>query len=212
MSNGTITKLFRGKNSYALLSLSNVALTGSTPLIIDGVTATDGMNIMLSNQTTPAQTGGYSFAISGGSYTFTLLTGQSLNTGTTYNGGQPFDFQVLQGNTNIGSWNYYDNGIIGVFNQYQTSGNSILHELVQVTPVSLNGGASSTATFTFVNTYTQLISLSPYVAASGTPTYIAFGNPTAQSVSAVTYNILNLSSTPVSSATLNLLVTGLNYV
>lgn len=212
MANGIITNLFTGKNSYALLSTSNVALTDATPLVIDGVTATTGMNIMLANQTTAAQTGGYNLTITGGAYTLTQLTGQNLNTGTTYNGGQPFDFQVLQGNANIGSWNYYDNGTVGVFNQYQTSGNDAVNELVQVSSFNLVGGASTTVTFAFAKTYTNITQLSPSVAASANPTFLQFGNPTAQSLTAITYNVINTSSNPISGATLNLLVSGVNYV
>jgi len=86
----------------------------------------------------------------------------------------------------------------------------IKNEIKSVANVSLNGGASSTVTFTgFTNTYTQFNSLVPSVAQSATPTFIFFGNPTAQSLTSVTYNILNLSPNPVVNATLQLAINGI---
>ncbi len=56
---------------------SNVPLTGSTPLVIDGYTVLNGDLLILGNQTTAAQNGEYSAAISGGSY---VLTANGLPT------------------------------------------------------------------------------------------------------------------------------------
>lgn len=55
-------------NAYAA---SNVPLTGSTPLVIDGHTVVNGDLLLLGNQTTASQNGEYSAAVSGGSYTLT---------------------------------------------------------------------------------------------------------------------------------------------
>lgn len=49
----------------------NVPLTGATPLTIGGVTATDGMRVKLTAQTSTAENGTYSVGISGGNYTLT---------------------------------------------------------------------------------------------------------------------------------------------
>jgi hypothetical protein len=54
--------------SYAA---SNVPLTGSTPLVIDGHTVANGDLLLLGNQTTASQNGEYTAAVSGGSYTLT---------------------------------------------------------------------------------------------------------------------------------------------
>ena len=50
---------------------SDVALTGSTPLVVDGYTALNGDLLILGNQTTASQNGEYSVAITGGSYVLT---------------------------------------------------------------------------------------------------------------------------------------------
>jgi hypothetical protein len=50
---------------------SNVPLTGSTPLVIDGYTVLNGDLLLLGNQTTASQNGEYTAAVSGGSYTLT---------------------------------------------------------------------------------------------------------------------------------------------
>jgi hypothetical protein len=59
------------KGPVAAYANSNVPLTGSTPLIIDGYTVLDGDLLLLAGQTTASQDGEYSAAISGGSYTLT---------------------------------------------------------------------------------------------------------------------------------------------
>ncbi len=56
---------------------SNVPLTGSTPLVIDGYTVLNGNLVLLGNQTTASQNGEYSVAITGGSY---VLTANGLPT------------------------------------------------------------------------------------------------------------------------------------
>jgi hypothetical protein len=50
---------------------SNVPLTGSTPLIIDGYTVQNGDLVILAGQSTASQDGEYSAAITGGTYTLT---------------------------------------------------------------------------------------------------------------------------------------------
>ncbi len=66
-------------------SLSNVPLTGSTPLVIDGITVADGNRLLLAAQTTASQNGIYEAAISGGSYTLTRAadadSGAEVNSG-----------------------------------------------------------------------------------------------------------------------------------
>jgi hypothetical protein len=59
------------KGPVAAYSNANVALTGSTPLVIDGYTVLDGDLLLLGNQTTASQNGEYAAAVSGGSYTLT---------------------------------------------------------------------------------------------------------------------------------------------
>jgi hypothetical protein len=54
--------------SYAA---SNVPLTGSTPLVVDGHTVANGDLLLLGAQTTASQNGEYTAAVSGGSYTLT---------------------------------------------------------------------------------------------------------------------------------------------
>ena len=50
---------------------SDVPLTGSTPLVIDGYTVLNGDLLLLANQTIASQNGEYSAAITGGSYALT---------------------------------------------------------------------------------------------------------------------------------------------
>jgi hypothetical protein len=59
------------KQAVHVLGSSNVALTGSTPLEIDGHTLNDGERVLLTGQTTASQKGIYDVAITGGSYTLT---------------------------------------------------------------------------------------------------------------------------------------------
>jgi hypothetical protein len=51
---------------------SNVPLTGSTPLVIDGYAVLNGNSLLLSNQTISSQNGVYTIAITGGTYALTL--------------------------------------------------------------------------------------------------------------------------------------------
>lgn len=59
------------KDAVNFYSDVNVPLTGSTPLVVDSGTLTDGMRLGLGNQTTGIQNGVYNVAISGGTYTLT---------------------------------------------------------------------------------------------------------------------------------------------
>jgi len=59
------------KQAVHALASSNVPLTGSTPLEIDGHTLLDGERVLLTGQTTATQKGIYVVGISGGSYTLT---------------------------------------------------------------------------------------------------------------------------------------------
>lgn len=62
------------KDAVNLLADTDVPLTGSTPLTIDSTTATNGMRIALTGQTTDSQNGVYDLAITGGTYTLTRST------------------------------------------------------------------------------------------------------------------------------------------
>jgi hypothetical protein len=57
------------KDAVNVLADANIALTGSTPLVIDGITVTNGMRIGLTGQTTGSENGIYAVAISVGTYT-----------------------------------------------------------------------------------------------------------------------------------------------
>lgn len=59
------------KGPVEAYAASNVPLTGSTPLVIDGYTVLDGNLLILGNQTTASENGEYSAAITGGTYTLT---------------------------------------------------------------------------------------------------------------------------------------------
>lgn len=50
---------------------TNVPLTGSTPLVVDGYTVADGDLLLLGNQTTASQNGEYTAAVTGGTYILT---------------------------------------------------------------------------------------------------------------------------------------------
>jgi len=57
------------KDSVSLLALTNVPLSGSTPLVIDGVTVTDQMRVGLVSQTDPTESGIYVVTVTGPTYT-----------------------------------------------------------------------------------------------------------------------------------------------
>lgn len=59
------------KGPVQAYATSNVPLTGSTPLVIDGYTVQDGDLLLLAGQTTASQDGEYSAAITGGTYVLT---------------------------------------------------------------------------------------------------------------------------------------------
>jgi hypothetical protein len=59
------------KGPVQAYAASNVPLTGSTPLVIDGYTVQNGDLLILAGQSTASQDGEYSVAISGGSYILT---------------------------------------------------------------------------------------------------------------------------------------------
>lgn len=62
------------KAAVNVIAKSDVPLTGSTPLTIDGHTLSDGYRILLVAQSTDSQNGIYDLAISGGSYALTRST------------------------------------------------------------------------------------------------------------------------------------------
>ena len=57
------------KQAANVLATVNVPLTGSTPLVVDSHTLSDGYRVVLTNQTTGTQNGIYTLAITSGSYT-----------------------------------------------------------------------------------------------------------------------------------------------
>lgn len=59
------------KDAVNALADANTTLTGSTPLVIDGLTLTNGMRVGLVGQTTASENGIYTVAITGGTYTLT---------------------------------------------------------------------------------------------------------------------------------------------
>lgn len=59
------------KDSVNVLADTNITLTGSTPLVIDGITITNNMRVGLTGQTIDTQNGIYKVTISGGTYTLT---------------------------------------------------------------------------------------------------------------------------------------------
>lgn len=58
----------------AAIATSNVPLTGSTPLTVDGYVVANGNRIILAGQTTPAENSVYTAAITGPTYTLTAIT------------------------------------------------------------------------------------------------------------------------------------------
>ena len=57
------------KDAVNALADSNIALTGTTPLTIDGITITNGMRVGLTGQTTASANGIYTMTITGPNYT-----------------------------------------------------------------------------------------------------------------------------------------------
>lgn len=62
------------KDAVNVLADADTALTGSTPLVLDGITITNGMRIGLVGQTAGAENGVYVAAITGPTYTLTRST------------------------------------------------------------------------------------------------------------------------------------------
>lgn len=83
------------KQAVHVLADSNVPLTGSTPLVIDGHTVIDGNRILLTNQSTATQNGIYVAAVPGNG-TYTLSRASDADVYTELNGAAVF---VEQGTT-----------------------------------------------------------------------------------------------------------------
>lgn len=83
------------KDAVNLLADSNVPLTGSTPLTVDGVTVTNGMRLGLIGQTTGSENGIYDASITGGTYTLT----RSFDANTSAEVTSGMNFKVIQGST-----------------------------------------------------------------------------------------------------------------
>lgn len=86
------------KDSVAVLSDVNVPLTGSTPLVIDGITVTDQLRIGLTGQTTGSQNGIYIATITGPTYS--LARSADANTSSAVTSGMFFN--VVQGTVYAG--------------------------------------------------------------------------------------------------------------
>ena len=71
------------KDAVVALKDTNLALTGSTPLVIDGITVVNGNRVGLVGQTTGAENGIYSVAISAGTYTLTRAGDANTSTEVT---------------------------------------------------------------------------------------------------------------------------------
>lgn len=67
------------KTAVNVISFSNIALTGSTPLSIDNHTLSDGYRVLLAGQSTDTENGIYDLAISAGSYTLSRSTDADAN-------------------------------------------------------------------------------------------------------------------------------------
>ena len=72
------------KDAVNVLADANIPLTGSVPLVIDGVTVTAGMRVLLTAQTTASQNGIYTIGISG---TYTLTRSTDANTSAAVTSG-----------------------------------------------------------------------------------------------------------------------------
>jgi hypothetical protein len=72
------------KDAVNVLADANIPLTGAVPLVIDGVTLTAGMRVLLTAQTTASQNGIYTMGISG---TYTLTRSSDANTSAAVTSG-----------------------------------------------------------------------------------------------------------------------------
>jgi hypothetical protein len=86
------------KDSVNVLADTNITLTGSTPLVIDGVTVTNNMRVGLTGQTLGTQNGIYKMTISGGTYT--LSRSSDANTDDEVTSG--LYFKVIAGSAYAG--------------------------------------------------------------------------------------------------------------
>ena len=101
------------KQAVNVLANSNIDLTGSTPLTIDGHTLSNGYRVLLIGQSTTTQNGIYDLAISSGSYTLTRSL--DADTDAELKGAAVF---VMEGNTYANtSWVQNNSYITGFANQ-----------------------------------------------------------------------------------------------
>ena len=82
------------KQAVHVLANSDVSLSGSTPLIVDTHTLSDGYRVLLTAQSTSSENGIYDLAISSGSYT--LTRSEDADTDAELKGAAVF---VMEGNT-----------------------------------------------------------------------------------------------------------------
>jgi hypothetical protein len=194
---------------YDLLSLVNIPLTGvvaSTP--VDGVPLEDGMKVTLLGQTVTGDYGLYDCAVSGANYTLTLSSGRSYTPNTTFNNGAPFIFHVSQGNSNLGTWQFSQNGTVVSLNKFLVSDND---KYEQITTAGLNIPSNGTlaVVLTYVNTYSVIDTVNCYaLSPSGAVLNLSLNNVTADSLTGQTRQITNMSATPATNFTLITKVTG----
>lgn len=81
------------KDAVNVLADTNVPLTGSTPLVIDGVTVASGYRVGLTGQTTASQNGIYTMAIVSSTYTLSRSSDANTNAQVT----EGMNFLVVEG-------------------------------------------------------------------------------------------------------------------
>lgn len=196
------------KSLQALTQVDGIALTimpdagtvASTP--IPGLALTDGMIVIPSLGTSTASTpnanseGIYDVAVSGANYTLTLNT--SLSTTATFNAKLPTLFKVSQGtNRGIYLWSFDIAGAASFVNYTPNAYYDLQDETVDsATIASLASAANTTATITFTNTYTRIISISVVAYKDGAAYNIGVFDNTAAAdlLTERTFNIVNNGS------------------
>ena len=205
-----ITNRSTSNEQYDLLSLVNIPLTGvvaSTP--IDGVTLTDGMVVTLMGQTVNSTNGLYSCTVSGANYTLTLITGRSYTPATTFNNGAPFIFNVTQGATNSGTYQFAQDGAIVSLTKFLVNDVDDKYEQISTTSLNISSGSTLAVPLVYVNTYAVIHSISCYaVSPTGNVLNLSLANIIADSLTGQTRQITNLSSNPAVNFTLITKITG----
>ena len=132
------------KQAVNVLSVDNVSLSGSTPLVVDTHTLSDGYRVLLTGQSTSSENGIYDLAISGGAYT--LTRSEDADTDAELKGAAVF---VMEGNTYAGtSWvqnNHYVSSFAGQdWVQFSGQGTYIGSDSIYLDGRSINVVADTT--------------------------------------------------------------------